>query len=54
MVAYWPHAGLGLGVALNGIGIASGSSLLIGTASNLLVICGLFLGQRHRTDRKES
>lgn len=53
MVSYWPHAGLGVGLWLNGLGIVVGSSLLIGTASNLLVVCGLFLGQRHRNDRKE-
>ena len=53
-VSYWPHAGLGLGLALNGVGVVVGNALMIGTASNLLVVCGLFLGQRHRTDRKES
>lgn len=51
---YWPQAGLGLGVLLNVVGAVTENNALIATASNMLVLCGLFLGQRRRNDRRGS
>ncbi len=51
-IRYWPQAGIALGVLLNMVGVARDSPVLIGSASNMLVICGLFLGQRHRNTTK--
>jgi hypothetical protein len=51
-VSYWPHAGLALGMLLNGLGLVTKDTTLIATASNLLVICGLFLGQRKRNEKR--
>jgi len=45
--------GLLLGLALNGAGLLGGSDALIATGSNVLTICGLFLAQRRRNDRRD-
>jgi hypothetical protein len=53
VISYWPHAGIGLGLALNVAGLMTGKSELIGTGSNVLTICGLFLAQRRRNAKRD-
>lgn len=53
ILAYWPHAGLAIGVVLNVVGLLTGRSDLIGTGANVLTICGLFLVQRRRNDQRD-
>jgi hypothetical protein len=50
---HWPHAGIGLGLALNAVGLITGRGELVGTGSNVLTICGLFLAQRRRNVRRD-
>ena len=50
---YWPHAGIGLGLALNAAGVAMNKPDLIASGSNVLTVCGLFLVQRRRNDRRD-
>lgn len=52
-LAYWPHMLVGLGMMLNGVGLATGKAILIGGANNLLVVGGLILAQRKRNGKKD-
>jgi hypothetical protein len=52
LLSYWPHVGLAAGLCLNLVGLATATPDLIATGSNVLTVCGLFLFQRHRNEKR--
>lgn len=53
MGSYWPHVGLAAGICLNLAGLVTANPDLIATGSNVLTVCGLFLFQRRRNERRD-
>jgi hypothetical protein len=51
--AYWPHAGVFVGISLNVLGLATVMPDLIATGSNVLTISGLYLVQRRRNSQRD-
>jgi hypothetical protein len=52
LASYWPHIGLAAGICLNVAGLVTTNPDLIGTGSNVLTVCGLFLFQRRHNEKK--
>lgn len=52
MASYWPHAGITIGVVLNGAGLVLEEPNLIAVGTNFLTFSAAFLLQR-RSNRRD-